>query len=61
MKMPNLKNNEVLIDPDFVPRPVVAHGVNFDTGTVGLEVKAHHHRKAQLIYVARGVMKCEVQ
>lgn len=55
------KGNEVLIDPDTVPRPVVGHGFNFKTGTVGLEVEAHHHRKAQLIYVARGVVKCEVE
>lgn len=59
--MPRLKNNQVLIDPDTVPRPVVGHGVNFRTGADGLEVEAHHHCKAQLIYVARGVVKCEVQ
>lgn len=59
--MPRLNNNEVLIDPDLVPRPVVGHGVNFVTGTAGLEVKAHYHRKAQLIFVKRGVVKCEIQ
>ena len=49
-----------LVDPDQVPRPVVAHGRSFVTGAGGLEVEPHHHRKAQLIYVARGVVKCEV-
>lgn len=56
--MPN--ENDELVDPDLVPRPVVAVGRSFMTGTGGMEVDHHHHRKAQLIYVARGVLRFEV-
>ena len=49
-----------VVDPDLVPRPVMAVGRSFMIGTGGMEVDAHHHRKAQLIYMARGVLTCEV-
>ena len=45
------------LQPDWVPRRVVAAGGNIFGD--GLEVTAHQHRKAQLIYMARGVLTCE--
>lgn len=60
MSMPIPKVDDDLIDPDLVPRPVMAVGKSFVTGAVGMEVDPHHHRKAQLIYVGRGMLTCEV-
>ncbi|OWK38242.1 Transcriptional regulator, AraC family [Fimbriiglobus ruber] len=58
--MPMHKNNDDLVDPDLVPRPVMALGLTIVAGADGMELVAHHHRKAQLIYMARGVLTCEV-
>ncbi len=58
--MPMYKENDDLVDPDLVPRPVMAVGASIVTGTGGMELDAHHHRKAQLMYMARGVLTCEV-
>jgi len=58
--MPMHKNNDDFADPDLVPRPVVAVGASVVTGNGGMELDAHNHRKAQLIYMARGVLTCEV-
>lgn len=57
--MPIHAENGDPIDPDSVPRPVVAVGRSFVTGSGGMAVGAHRHRKAQLIYMARGAMTCE--
>ena len=46
-----------LIDPDTVPRPVMA--VGFEVATGGVELDFHHHRKAQLIFMLRGAVTCE--
>lgn len=54
------KSNDEFVNPDLVPRPVMAVGQTFVTGPGGMEVDAHHHRKAQLIYTARGVLMCAV-
>lgn len=50
-------------DPDLVPRPVVTIGA---TGIVKanldrLETDFHHHGKAQLLLLLRGVFTCEVE
>ncbi|HEY4308759.1 MAG TPA: helix-turn-helix transcriptional regulator [Pirellulales bacterium] len=58
--MPMYKQDDDLVDPDLAPRPVMTVGATIVTGTAGMEVDAHRHRKAQLIYMARGVLKCEV-
>ncbi len=58
--MPMYTHDDDFFDPDLVPRPVMAVGAAIVTGPGGMELDAHHHRKAQLIYVARGVLKCEV-
>jgi AraC-like DNA-binding protein/quercetin dioxygenase-like cupin family protein len=60
MTMPMHKENDDLVDRDLVPRPVMAVGKSIVTGTGGMEVDAHHHRKAQLIYMARGMLTFEV-
>jgi AraC-like DNA-binding protein/quercetin dioxygenase-like cupin family protein len=58
--MPMLKTSADFVDPDLVSRPVTAMGATIVTGPEGMELDAHHHRKAQLLYMARGVLKCEV-
>jgi AraC-like DNA-binding protein len=45
-------------EPDDVPRPVVAVGKYLLSGD--FELAPHQHRKAQLIYMARGVLTCEI-
>lgn len=48
------------IDPDHVPRPVVAYGFateNFD----GIELDLHRHAKGQVLLVQRGALTCEVE
>ena len=49
--------HEFDIDPDQVPRAVVAIGVSL--GTSAIELDFHHHRKAQLLMPMRGVLTCE--
>ncbi len=47
-------------DPDGVPRPVVAYGV--ETAQVGAVELGHHtHAKGQVILVQRGALSCEVE
>lgn len=58
--MPMFEHDDDFVDPDSVPRPVMAVGASIVTGADGMELNAHHHRKAQLIYTARGVLTCEV-
>ncbi|AMV27509.1 HTH-type transcriptional repressor of iron proteins A [Gemmata sp. SH-PL17] len=58
MKM--MHKSDERLDPDRVPRPVMAFGVTADSLTGGLEKEAHEHRKGQLIYMTRGVATCEV-
>jgi AraC-like DNA-binding protein/quercetin dioxygenase-like cupin family protein len=58
--MPIYENDDDRDDPDLVPRPVMTVGQTFVVGADGIEVGAHHHRKAQLIYTARGALTCEV-
>ncbi|OZI31064.1 AraC family transcriptional regulator [Bordetella genomosp. 10] len=48
------------IDPDAVPRPIVALGVVM--AEVGrLEIDLHSHRKGQILIVQRGALSCEVE
>lgn len=58
--MPKYKSDDDLHDPDSVPRPVMAVGADIENNPGVFEMGAHHHRKAQLIYTARGVLTCEV-
>lgn len=58
--MPKYQSDDVLDDPDSVPRPVLAIGADVVTGPEAFRMGAHHHRKAQLIYTARGMLTCEV-
>ena len=60
VRMPIYKTDDDRDDPDQVPRPVMTVGQTFVVGADGIEVRAHHHRKAQLIYMARGALTCEV-
>jgi len=46
-----------LFEPDKVPRQVVAVGGSIDSG--GVETDFHCHRKAQLLFTARGLVTCE--
>ncbi|USQ95317.1 AraC family transcriptional regulator [Caulobacter sp. RL271] len=51
---------ETWIEPDEVPRPIVAFGVAMeDVG--GIEIDPHRHRKGQIILVQRGALSCEVE
>ncbi|WP_040351921.1 AraC family transcriptional regulator [Blastopirellula marina] len=59
--MPMYRENDDLTDPDLVPRPVMAVGGSIVTDPGGMELETHHHRKGELIYMTRGVLKCEVQ
>ncbi|AGA31500.1 AraC family transcriptional regulator [Singulisphaera acidiphila] len=47
-------------DPDRMSRPVMAGRTDFVTGPSGMALVDHHHRMAQMVYVARGVLTCEV-
>lgn len=48
------------IEPDDVPRPVVAYGMaSNDVGT--LELDLHRHAKGQILLVQRGALSCEVE
>lgn len=48
------------VEPDNVPRPVVAYGI--ETQQVGLiELPPHRHRKGQIMFVERGALSCEVE
>jgi AraC-like DNA-binding protein len=47
------------IDPDTVPRPIVAFGaVMSDAGA--FELDFHRHAKGQILFVQRGALSCEV-
>ena len=47
------------VDPDDVPRPIVAFGAEMsDVG--GFELEPHRHRKGQILLVQRGALSCEV-
>ncbi|MES3045647.1 AraC family transcriptional regulator [Sphingomonas faeni] len=48
------------VDPDVVPRPIVAFGVEMsDVG--GFELEDHSHAKGQMLLVQRGALSCEVE
>lgn len=47
-----------VFDPEEVPRPVAAVGM--ELVTKGFEQPPHRHRKAQLILAVRGLITCEV-
>lgn len=48
------------VDPDTVPRPVVAFG--FAVADVGkAELDLHRHKKGQILLVQRGALSCEVE
>jgi AraC-like DNA-binding protein len=48
------------IEPDDVPRPIVAFGAEMD-GVGEIELDHHRHRKGQIILVQRGALSCEVE
>ncbi|WP_395396958.1 helix-turn-helix transcriptional regulator [Novosphingobium sp. BL-8A] len=47
------------VEPDEVPRPIVAFGAAM-TDESGLELDPHRHRKGQMLLVERGAISCEV-
>ncbi|BBK44187.1 AraC family transcriptional regulator [Allostella vacuolata] len=47
------------IEPDAVPRPVVAYGIA--TKSAAIELGFHRHAKAQLMLVQQGALSCEVE
>ncbi len=55
MNMPIYEGQDDFVDPDLVPRTVMAVGASIVTGAGGMELDAHKHRKAQLLFVARGM------
>lgn len=56
----NLSQGADWVDPDDVPRPVVAYG--FEAFEIGrFELDPHRHAKGQILLVQRGVLSCEVE
>lgn len=47
-------------DPDRMTRPVMAGRLDKVTGPGGMAFAAHSHHAAQMIYVVRGVLTCDV-
>jgi AraC-like DNA-binding protein len=58
--MPIYKSDRDIDDPDSVPRPVMTVGASAEVDAGAFDMGAHRHRKAQLIYTARGALTCEV-
>lgn len=54
-----LTGAEDVTDPDEIPGPLVAFGVT--APGVDIEIGAHSHRKAQLLFIMRGVLVCELE
>jgi AraC-like DNA-binding protein len=48
------------IDPDEVPRPIVAFGAAM-SNVGGFELDPHRHKKGQILVVERGALSCEVE
>lgn len=48
------------MEPDDVPRPVVAYGIE-TTGMGGIELDLHRHAKGQIMLIQRGAISCEVE
>jgi AraC-like DNA-binding protein len=46
-------------NPDDIPRPVTVAGIDSGAMSIELELAFHTHRKAQLAFVARGLVTCE--
>jgi AraC-like DNA-binding protein len=58
--MPILSGPPDWIDPDGVPRPVVAFGAAMaEVGRIELDL--HRHMKGQVLLVQRGALSCEVE
>jgi AraC-like DNA-binding protein len=58
--MPILSGTSDWIDPDDVPRPVVAFGAAMaEVGKIELDL--HRHMKGQVLLVQRGALSCEVE
>lgn len=59
MPILNATDSADWIEPDEVPRPIVAFGAAMaDDG--GFELEPHRHRKGQMLLVQRGAISCEV-
>jgi AraC-like DNA-binding protein len=54
-----LDKKDEWIEPDEIPRPIVAFGAAMDD-VGGFELEPHCHRKGQIIFVRRGALSCEV-
>jgi len=48
------------VEPDDVPRPFVAYGMEMEKVGV-IELAAHRHTKGQIMFVQRGAHSCEVE
>ncbi|MBB5684884.1 AraC family transcriptional regulator [Sphingobium boeckii] len=48
------------IEPDDVPRPIVAFGAQMSDAD-GFELEPHRHRKGQMLLVQRGALSCEAE
>jgi AraC-like DNA-binding protein len=56
----DMSDSSEWVEPDDVPRPVVAYGmISKDVGT--LELHPHRHAKGQILLVQRGALSCEVE
>lgn len=51
---------EEWVEPDDVPRPFVAYGMEMTKLGV-IELPAHRHAKGQIMFVQRGALSCEVE
>ena len=60
MALMRMGSDDERADPDRMARPVMAGRTDVVAGPGGMELVAHSHRAAQMIYVVRGVLRCEV-
>ena len=60
MPILNALQNFEWIEPDDVPRPIVAFGAQMSDAD-GFELEPHRHRKGQMLLVQRGALSCEVE
>ncbi len=58
--MPRIKYEGPPVNPTPMLRPVMAIGFDIAAGPRGTDLVAHAHPMAQMIYMARGLLTCEV-
>jgi hypothetical protein len=57
----DLSTSSEWVEPDDVPRPVVAYGVETAGVGGGIALDLHRHAKGQIMLIQRGAISCEVE